>query len=119
MVWLVSGDGRELVPAVSHGYDDNLLARLGAIAVDDHNLTAAAFRNEEAGIAPAGDQVPGAVAVPLLSASGASGVLAAEVPAETNLDRAVALAAIIAAQLAGLFPAPAASDEPPQHAHAN
>ena len=119
VVWLASGDGRELVPAVSHGYDDNLLARMGAIAVDDHNLTAAAFRNEEAGTAPAGDQMPGALAVPLLSASGASGVLAAEVPAETNLDRAVALAAIIAAQLAGLFPPPAASDEPPQHAHAN
>jgi hypothetical protein len=119
VVWLVSGDGRELVPAVAHGYDDTLLARMGAIAVDDLNLTASTFRSEEAGTAPATDGRPGAVAVPILSASGASGVLAAEVPSEANLTRAVALAAVVAAQLAGLFPAPAATNDPPQHAHAN
>ena len=119
VVWLAAGGGQELVPAVSHGYDENMLARLGPIAIDDHNLTAAAFRTEEAGITPAQDEHPGAVAVPLLSASGANGVLAAELLAETNPARSAALAGIIAAQLAALFPASAASGEPPQHAHAN
>ena len=119
VVWLAAGGGQELVPAVSHGYDENMLARLGPIAIDDHNLTAAAFRTEEAGITPAQDEQPGAVAVPLLSASGANGVLAAELLAETNPGRSAALAGIIAAQLAALFPASAASGEPPQHAHAN
>jgi hypothetical protein len=119
VVWLVSREGRALVPAVAHGYDETVLARMGSIGVDDHNLTAEAFRNEETVTAAAKEGLPGAVAVPLRSASGASGVLAAEIMSETNLDRAVAIAAVIAAQLAGLFPAPAASDEPPQHAHAN
>lgn len=109
VVWLVSGDGRELAPAVAHGYDDAVLARMGSIAVDDHNLTASAFRSEEIGSAPPSKEMPAAVAVPLRSASGPSGVLAAEIAAEANLDRAVALAAVIAAQLAGLFPAPAGS----------
>jgi hypothetical protein len=59
------------------------------------------------------------VAVPLLSASGASGVLAAEMPAGADLDRAAALAGIIAAQLASLFPASAEPNIPSQHAHAN
>lgn len=119
VVWLVSGDGRELAPAVAHGYDDMVLARMGSIAVDDRNLTATAFRSEEIGSAAPNEEMPGAVAVPLRSASGPSGVLAAEIAAGANLDRAVALAAVIAAQLAGLFPAPAASDDPPQRAQAN
>ncbi len=31
VVWLAAGGGQELVPAVSHGYDENMLARLGPI----------------------------------------------------------------------------------------
>lgn len=119
VVWLASGDGRELSAAVSHGYDERVLARMGAIAVSDHNLTAEAFRTQVAGRMPADGDVPGAVAVPLIAGSGASGVLAVEVPPDKNLDRAAALAGVVAAQLASLFPASLASGEPPQHAHAN
>ena len=119
VVWLASADARELAAAVSHGYDERVLARMGAIAVDDRNVTAAAFRTQAASrTAPEGD-VPGAVAVPMLTGSGASGVLAVEVPLETDMDRATALAGVVAAQLASLFPASVASGEPPRHAHAN
>jgi hypothetical protein len=55
----------------------------------------------------------------MLTGSGASGVLAVEVPLETDMDRATALASVVAAQLASLFPASVASGEPPRHAHAN
>jgi hypothetical protein len=119
VVWLASADARELAAAVSHGYDERVLARMGAIAVDDRNVTAAAFRTQAASrTAPEGD-VPGAVAVPMLTGSGASGVLAVEVRLETDMDRATALAGVVAAQLASLFPASVASGEPPRHAHAN
>lgn len=105
VVWLVSSDGRELMPAVSHGYDDHVMARMGSIGVDDHNLTAAAFRNEEAVSAAPMGHLPGAIAVPLRSASGATGVLAVELTSDTPVDRAMAVATVVAAQLTGLFPA--------------
>lgn len=111
VVWLVSNDGRRLMPAVSHGYDDPVMARMGSIGVDDHNLTAAAFRNEEAVSAAPMGHLPAAIAVPLRSASGASGVLAVELTPDTSVDRALALATVIAAQLTGLFPARSAGDE--------
>jgi hypothetical protein len=55
------------------------------------------------------------VAVPLHSAAGPSGVLAAELrPGGVHdLDRAVALAGVLAAQLASLFPPPANRDTVP------
>jgi hypothetical protein len=119
VVWLARGDERELVPAVAYGYEETVIARMGAIGVDDHNVTAEAFRTQAVSrMAPRGE-LPGAVAVPLLSASGASGVLAAEMSTGVDLDRAAALAGIIAAQLASLFPAPVATPGPSQHAHAN
>jgi hypothetical protein len=105
VVWLVAPDGQRLVPATAHGYDETQLGRMGSIGTDDDNLTATAFRTSGPTHVSANGHVPGAVAVPILSASGTSGVLAAEVPAGTDLPRAEALAALIAAQLAGLFPA--------------
>ena len=105
VVWLVAPDGQRLVPAMAHGYDDAQLGRMGSIGADDDNLTATAFRTSRATHASANGHVPGAVAVPILSASGTSGVLAAEVPEGTDLSRAEAVAALVAAQLAGMFPA--------------
>ena len=103
VVWLASPDGQHLAPAMAHGYDENQLARIGSIGIGDDNLTAAAFRSGHSTHASADAQFPGAVAVPILSASGPSGVLAAEVPEGTDLPQSEALAALIAAQLAGLF----------------
>jgi hypothetical protein len=103
VVWLVSSDGQHLAPAMAHGYDEHQLARIGSIGIGDDNLTAAAFRTGHPTHASADAQFPGAVAVPILSASGPSGVLAAEVPEGTDLTQSEALAALIAAQLAGRF----------------
>jgi hypothetical protein len=104
VIWLASDGGRRLVPAMAHGYDEKLLARMGSIGIDDHNVTAAAFRTQAPARIEAAGATPGAVAVPLLSASGPSGVLAAELSEGTDLDRAAAFTGILAAQLASLFP---------------
>ena len=104
VVWLLAPDGAHLVPVMAHGYDDKLLERMGSIPVEDHNLTAAAFRTGRATHAAADADTPGAVAVPMLSASGTGGVLAAEVAEGADLRRAEALASLLAAQFASLFP---------------
>jgi hypothetical protein len=104
VVWLRSPDGHHLLPAMAHGYDDKLLGRMGWIGIDDHNLTAAAFRTSLPAHTAADAASPGAVAVPMLSASGPSGVLAAELPGGPDLAEAVAVASLLAAQLASLFP---------------
>jgi len=44
--------------------------------------------------------------VPIVTTNGPAGVLAAEVRPEADIDQAVALAAVVAAQMANLFPAP-------------
>jgi hypothetical protein len=111
VVWLASPGGERLEPAMAHGYDQKVLSRMGSIAVDDHNITAAAFRTQQgARSVPEGDR-PGAIAVPMVSASGTSGVLAAEIPDGTDLDRAAATGTVLAAQLASLFPGSPQADE--------
>jgi hypothetical protein len=44
ILWIADPDGRELTPIVAHGYSPQLLTRLGTIARDAQNATAAAFR---------------------------------------------------------------------------
>jgi len=106
VVWLLAPDGQHLTPAMAHGYDEQLLGRMGPIPIDDHNLTATAFRTGRPAHAAADVGTPGAVAVPMLSATGACGVLAAEVSDGTDVAQAEAMASLLAAQLASLFPVP-------------
>jgi hypothetical protein len=57
--------------------------------------------------------------LPILSATGPSGVLAAELRPGADPDRGSAIGGVIAAQLANLFPAAVPTDAPPQsRAHA-
>ncbi len=44
VIWIADPDGRELMPVMAHGYPQNLVSRLGTIARDAENVTAAAFR---------------------------------------------------------------------------
>jgi hypothetical protein len=104
VVWLLTPDGQHLTPALAHGYDEQFLGRMGSIPIEAHNLTAAAFRAARATHAPADAEAPGALAVPMLSSSGSTGVLAAELPETADLPRAEGVARVVAAQLAGLFP---------------
>jgi len=106
VVWLLSNDGQTLAPAFAYGYDANVMARMGAVPVSADNLTASAFRSGAPATSSATSDRVAAVAVPVVSASGPSGVLAAEVRQGRDLDQVVAICAVVTAQMANLFPAP-------------
>lgn len=113
IVWVASNDGSKLSPVATYGFDPRMVARIGTIARESANLTAAAFRENSARVSPAGGSTPSALAISMCGPTGPLGVLSAELRAGQNADEAcVALATIFAAQLATLaFPvsvAPAA-----------
>jgi hypothetical protein len=109
IVWV--GTGTELRPVIAHGYPPQTLARMPSIARAADNAAAAAYRSGAIQIVLARPGSPvGAVVAPLLSADGCIGALTAEINggAETS-DPVQSLAAIFAAQLAGVIAASAAS----------
>jgi hypothetical protein len=111
VLWVVDPDGKELSPIVSHGYPANLLSRMGRIASDADNVTAAAFRTGLLQTVSGDDKSSGAIAAPLVNPGGCIGVMSAELRNQgekQSLRRAVA--AIVAAQLATLVAPPAAHD---------
>lgn len=111
IVWL--GAGEELFPALSSGYDERLVARLGPISRNAANATAAAWRSAQIRTVPADATSHGAIAVPLSGVHGCVGVFAAELSEGRESDPTTrAAAAVIAAQLVTIvpvWPAPSAS----------
>ena len=103
VVWMPDGPKGTLRPALAHGYPPLTVTRMGTIAVDADNATAVAYRTGTAQVVPADAQGPGAVAAPLITAEGCSGVMAAEILPGTSADSARDAAIIIAAQLATLI----------------
>lgn len=114
IVWVASNDGGTLSPVATHGFDARLVARIGKVARESSNLTAAAFRENAARVSVATSATPAAVAVAMCGPSGPVGVLSAELRAGRPADDAcVALATIFAAQLATLaFPVAAPKASP-------
>ena len=116
IVWVASNDGGSLAPVATCGFDPKLVARIGRIARDSANLTAAAFRENVPKISAATATAPAAVALALCGPSGPAGVLSIELKAGQEPDEGrVALAGIVAAQLATLAmpissPAPEAAE---------
>lgn len=108
VVWMTDPAGRELRPALAHGYPPQTLARLGGIGRDADNATAAAFRTGRLQIVAGGGVTNGAVIAPLMAPAGCVGVMAAEVRKGGEASEAVrAIATILAAQVAALVaPAP-------------
>jgi hypothetical protein len=103
IVWLASNDGSSLAPVASFGFDQKLVSRIGRIPRDSANLTAAAFRDNVARVSAATAEAPAALAVGLCGPSGTLGVLSVELkPGIAPDDGRVALATIVAAQLATL-----------------
>lgn len=103
IVWVASNDKGSLAPVASSGFDPKLVARIGSIARDSHNLTAATFRENTPKTSAATETTPGALAVPMCGPSGLAGVLSIELKSKQVVnDAKVALAGIIAAQLATL-----------------
>ncbi|HUF24956.1 MAG TPA: GAF domain-containing protein [Vicinamibacterales bacterium] len=103
IVWMADAEGRSLAPALTHGYAPSLVARLGALSIDADNATAAACRSKATQV------VEGALAVPLLTSGGCTGVLAVEL--KDGRERAgdvQSLARIVAAQLAATVSGPEA-----------
>jgi hypothetical protein len=108
IVWMTSQDGRELFPAVATGYDERLLARIGAIPRSANNVTATAVRTGTSRTSPRAGQAAASLAIPLLTPVGAVGVLSAEMKDVPDVDETrLAVATIFAAQLAGLVGAKA------------
>ena len=109
ILWIADPDARELNPIMAQGYPAHLLNRLGALPRDAENATAAAFRTSLLQTVKGGGASNGAIAAPLVTSSGCVGVMAAEVMNEAEQrDVKLAVAAIMAAQLATLVGPPPA-----------
>ncbi len=107
VLWIADPDGRELSPVVTHGYPPQLVSRLGTIPRDAENATASAFRTALLQTVKADTISNGAIAAPLVTPAGCVGVMAAEVRSAGEGDAGkLAVAAIVAAQLATLVGPP-------------
>jgi len=99
VLWAVDSSGAMLRPALTYGYSDRVMARLGTLQVDAENVTSLAFRSMQPQTMNGTDDGTGALAVPLVTTSGCVGVLAAETRDPQPGGEMVALARIVAAQL--------------------
>jgi hypothetical protein len=107
IVWIPEPSRESLRPAISHGYEDKIITRLGRIHRDANNAVAAAFRLAEVRTVGGDASTNGAIAVPLTTSEGCVGVLSAEMKGGSEKDEcSQALAAIFAAQLATLVATP-------------
>ena len=103
IVWVTSNDGSTLTPVATHGFDARVVDRIGAIDRASANLTAEALRDNAPRVCAAHGSTAAAVAVPMCGPTGPVGVLSAELqPGRDASDACVAVASILAAQLATL-----------------
>jgi CHASE3 domain sensor protein len=111
IVWIAEAGCQELRPAMSFGYSDQAMARMGSIPRDAANAVAAAYRSAEMRTVKGDGVGSGALVAPLLTADGCIGVLSAEMKGGSEKDESSqALASILAAQLATLLsPSPSAA----------
>lgn len=117
IVWVRDGTGAALRPALSHGYPPAALARLGTIACDSDNVTAAAYREARMRVVPADGETPGVIAAPLASSQDNPGIMTLEMGDGWETSEVVqSTTTIIAAQLATLVAADPAS-APAEQAH--
>jgi hypothetical protein len=119
IVWVADPASDSLKAAMSFGYSDQVLARMGNIHRDANNAVAAAFRLGEMRMVDGGASTSGALVMPLLTPDGCIGALSAEMKHGSEKDEASqALAAIFAAQLATLVTPPLAAAQVKATAHA-
>ena len=116
IVWVADLAGSRLNAAMSFGYSDQVMARMGSIHRDANNAAAAAYRTGEMRIVNGDTFTNGALVMPLLTADGCIGVLSAEMKGGSEKDESSqALATIFAALLATLV-SPSIAAAPPQAA---
>lgn len=113
IVWMAGPDGTELLPAMSHGYLPEMVSRLPPLSKSADNAAARAFRTTQLQIVLARPgEANGAIVAPVLSPEGCIGVISAEIRGGGESSESVqALAAIFAAQLAGVLQTTPASHE--------
>ena len=103
LVWRWESRSAVLKPSIGHGYSEAVLAHLPDVSRDADNAVAASFRGAETCVVSGGDDMTGAVAIPLMAASGCIGVLALEFRnGGEQLESVRAVATMLAAQLAHL-----------------
>ena len=105
IVWLGDASGADLRPVLAHGYSAQVLARMPNVPRSADNAAAAAYRTGVLQIVLARPGTSaGAIVAPLLSPEGCIGTLSAEITGGGEASDSVqALAAIFAAQLAGVL----------------
>ena len=114
IVWVWDAILEGLRPALAHGYPDKVLSQLPTVGRDDDNATAAAFRSAQPCAIRGSGDTNGALVVPLMTAAGASGVLAIELSdGREQYDGTQAVAGIFAAMLAPLVSAARSSQPEP------
>ncbi|MCC7008226.1 MAG: hypothetical protein IT184_05370 [Acidobacteria bacterium] len=102
ILWAPDVDETTLRPSLTHGYSARVVARLGTLPVSADNVTSLCFRTMRPQVMPGAPESSGAIAVPLITPNGCAGVLSAEVRDARPSQDLVAVARIIAAQLAVL-----------------
>lgn len=108
IAWVADPTGNELRPAMSYGYTDRAVAKMGGIPREASNAVAAAYRAAEMRTVAGDNFTNGALVAPLMTADGCIGVLSAEMKSGAEKDESSqALATIFAAQLATLVSPPA------------
>jgi len=104
IIWTADSDSATLRPSLTHGYPEKVLMRLGALDVAADNVTSVAFRTMRVQTMTGGSQGSGgAIAVPLITATGCSGVLAAEIRESKPAAELMAVTRILAAQFSTLI----------------
>jgi len=104
VLWVLDESGQTLRASLGHGYSDRMLKRLGHLPVSADNVTSLACRTLQPQIVPSTSAgIPGALAVPLISATGCVGVLSAEVSDTMTESHHLPVARLIAAQLSAVI----------------
>ncbi len=110
VVWLGNAAGADLQPVLAHGYSDQVLSLMRPVPRSADNAAAAAYRSGALQVVASKPNAQlGAIVAPLLATDGCIGALTAEVKDGGEKSEQVrALAAIFAAQLAGILGSSAA-----------
>jgi hypothetical protein len=105
VVWLGNPSGIDLQPVLAHGYSDQVLSLMRPVPRGADNAAAAAYRSGAQQIVASKPNAQlGAIVAPLLATDGCIGALTAEVKdGGERSEQVQALAAIFAAQLAGIL----------------
>jgi len=115
IVWMGNTAGADLRPILAHGYAPQVLSRMPTVPRSADNAAAAAYRTGALQIVLSRPGAAGgAVVAPIVSPDGCIGALSAEIAGGgEGSDSVQALATIVAAQLAGVLHASAASEISP------